>query len=79
MGKRKMKNYGGRGWEKPYPNATGTFLDRDGKTWEVYKIVGRNEEVIYMRWDIDGEDPGASFSDQDGTSKSPNPIIGMMD
>jgi hypothetical protein len=54
------KDYNGRGWEKPYPGATGTFTDAEGHKWEVLKIV-RTHHIIYCRWDIDGEDPGASF------------------
>lgn len=53
------------GYNKYYDGANGHFLDTEGRTWEVYKI-SRNGENLYLRWDIDGEDPGASFVDADG-------------
>jgi hypothetical protein len=61
-----MGKYNGRGWEKKYPDANGTFTDHDGHIWEVRKIDD-GRRVIYMHWDIDGEHYSASFSDKDGT------------
>lgn len=61
-----MNNYYGKGFNKPYPGASGTFLDGDGNVWQVRLIKHPKHGNLYMRWCIDGQDPGASFTDKDG-------------
>ncbi len=58
-------NYGGKGYLRPYDGANGYFIDKENHKWEVYKMTRHNEN-LYLRWCIDGEDPGASFTDEDG-------------
>jgi hypothetical protein len=54
--------------DKPYPRATGIFVDSfQGDTWQVRKLPGecRRRPTYYLHWA--DEDPGGSFTDEDGT------------
>jgi len=58
-------------WDRPYPRATGIFVDKSGTTWQVHKIPGefhvdgtRRRSTYYMHWADD--DLGGSFRDEDG-------------
>ena len=58
-------DFSGRGWERPYPEATGAFRDLDGRVWQVRRVRVRGR-VIFLRRDLDGRDPGATFALEDG-------------
>lgn len=57
-----------RGSKKEYPGANGLFTCNDGWDWQVRKIP-LGDGFIYTRWCWDGEDPGASFEEEDGKFK----------
>lgn len=65
--------HGGPG--KPYPGATGIFIDNHGMPWQVARIPGKEgvRPTLYMRWDVDGDDMGGSFTDEDGVYVEPFP------
>jgi hypothetical protein len=54
-----------KGWLRPYDCANGFFVDANGRAWEVYAMRDTRNRRIYCRWDIDGCDPGASFTEDD--------------
>ena len=59
-------------WDRPYPRATGIFVDKRGVMWQVRKLPGEwhvdgtcRRPTYYLHWA--DEDPGGSFVEEDGT------------